>query len=52
MRAGTKIGLVTGGVIGAAVGAGLLMSGQGRQLRDAVNWGADHIKHALHSRIG
>ncbi|MDR0396834.1 MAG: hypothetical protein LBH66_05990 [Oscillospiraceae bacterium] len=52
MKAATKIGLVAGGVIGAAVGAGLLMTNQGHQLRKVAAWGADQVKHALHSRIG
>jgi hypothetical protein len=51
MKAATKIGLVTGGVVGAALGAGLLMN-QGHQLRKAAAWGADQVKHALHNRIG
>ncbi|MDR1599037.1 MAG: hypothetical protein LBS11_04085 [Oscillospiraceae bacterium] len=52
MKAATKIGLVTGGVIGAAVGAGLLVTNQGHQLRKAAAWGADQIKRATHNRIG
>ncbi|MDR2657699.1 MAG: hypothetical protein LBB86_07730 [Oscillospiraceae bacterium] len=52
MKAATKIGLVTGGVVGAALGAGLLMTNQGHQLRKAAAWGADQVKHALHNRIG
>ncbi|MDR1568948.1 MAG: YtxH domain-containing protein [Oscillospiraceae bacterium] len=52
MRAATKAGFVTGGVVGIAVGAGLLMSPQGRQVRKAIAWGTHQVKHQFHNHIG
>lgn len=53
MRASTKAGFLTGGIVGLAVGAGILMSPQGKSVRRAVAWGADQVKHQFrHSHIG
>lgn len=53
MRVATKAGFITGGVVGLAVGAGLLMAPQGKQMRKAIVRGADQIKHQFrHGHIG
>jgi uncharacterized protein YcfJ len=53
MRASTKAGLLAGGVVGAAIGAGLLLSPQGKNVKHAVNIGANKVKNALwHAHIG
>ena len=53
MRASTKAGFVAGGLVGAAIGAGILMSPQGKQVRKAVSWGANQVKHQfMHNHIG
>ena len=53
MRAATKAGFVTGGVVGIAIGAGLLMSPSGKQVRKMVNMGTNKLKNGiLHGHIG
>lgn len=53
MKAATKAGFVTGGVVGVALGASILMSPSGKQVRKAVNWGAHKLKNSIwHGHIG
>ena len=45
VRIATKAGLVAGGVVGLAVGAGLLMMPQGKQMRSMIEKGAAAVKN-------
>jgi len=45
MRTATKAGLVAGGVVGLAVGAGLLMMPQGKHVKQILEKGADAVRN-------
>lgn len=43
MKASTMAGLMTGGALGIAVGAGIMMMPQGKQMRKAIRQGAQGL---------